>query len=410
MDFTILARLGLASGRAAEQDGEPRSEDGVLVYRIVLSADPAMPCPGCGKPGRAHGRYTKEVRLTVNRLCPEAAEVSVPRFICSDPSCAKHGKTFSPAISGIAKGASIPASLKMLAAKALASSADSIKSVAESHGMSPRTLTEAFDGIYKNVARGALGEVLCIDEFRFAAHGESKFPAILVDGTTGFLIDIVKSRQKPALAAYFSSIPEEERKKVKYFSSDMYDGFRYVKSGFFRQATHVVDLFHVVGLLKNAMSAERARAFQKPDGSSPTGYQEDYAFLKKHWKLTVRRERKPVDPRSGETEKSMADKTAKVKRVLAAKDGLMDIYDALQALYRLADGKATRTPAEELSWIRFKLESSGLKEAVKAAESIGKWWREILAAFEMEEGMKRVTNAVAEGMNNRIGTLSKPKE
>ena len=73
----------------------------------------------------------------------------------------------------------------------------------------------------------------------------------------------------------------------------------------------------------------------------------------------------------------------------------------------MVDGESKKSPAEELSWIRAKLCSSGLPEAVKAADTFAKWEREILAAFESGEPGARVTNAAAEGMNNRIATLSK---
>ena len=99
--------------------------------------------------------------------------------------------------------------------------------------------------------------------------------------------------------------------------------------------------------------------------------------------------------------------TERVKGILAKKLGLLEIYDAIQALYKLVDGIATRTPAEELSWIRNKLASSGLPEAKKAADTLAKWEKEIIAAFESGAGETRITNAASEWMNNRISTLSK---
>lgn len=406
MHFSILARMGLAPGRDVAEE-EVEYEDGAAVYRVALSDEPAMACPSCGRPGLIHGHYVREVRLTVNAALPEVALVRVPRFVCRNPLCERSGSTFSPRIAGMAEGASIPASLKMLAVGEAASSTADLKSIAERHGMSPRTLTAAFDELHRAVPRGRLGEVLCVDEFRFSSHGRSRFPVILVDGVTGFLIDVAESRQKAAMASYFSSIPEEERAAVRYLASDMYEGFRYVRAAFFRGATHVADLFHVVALLKVALGKERARAFRKPDASSPESYSRDYSFLKSHWKLTVRREGKPAGPWPGEDAASLARKVSRAKAILASRPGLIEMYDALQALYGLVDGAVPRGPGEQLAWIEGKLISSGLPEAERAAGTLRRWEREILAAFESEREWMRVTNAASEGMNNRIATLSK---
>ena len=82
----------------------------------------------------------------------------VPRFICLNKDCEGLRRTFSPRLSGIAEGARIPAAAKLAAVSAMATTAADAKSI--------------------------------------AAHGESKFPVILVDGTTNFLIDVARSRQR----------------------------------------------------------------------------------------------------------------------------------------------------------------------------------------------------------------------
>ena len=51
--------------------------------------------------------------------------------------------------------------------------------------------------------------------------------------------------------------------------------------------------------------------------------------------------------------------------------------------------------------------SSGLPEAKKAADTLAKREKEIIAAFESGAGETKITNTASEGMNNRISTLSK---
>lgn len=209
MHFNILGRFGINAGRAVEEDGVV-FEDGTAVHRLSLSDDPPLACPSCGKPGAVHGHYSKEIRMTLNSSCREVADVRVPRFACRNPDRDAFGKAFSPRLSGIARGAQTPASVKSAAASAMASTASDVSSIAREHGMSPRSLTEAFDAIYPSVQRGKLGEILCVDEFRFASHGESKFPVVLVDGTTGFLIDVNVNRNFTNLGArIFTNMPPD---------------------------------------------------------------------------------------------------------------------------------------------------------------------------------------------------------
>lgn len=70
---------------------------------------------------------------------------------------------------------------------------------------------------------------------------------------------------------------------MQFFVSDMYDGFRAIKNGFFRKAVRVV------GALALAMAKERAKGYKKPDDSSTAECVTDYLFLKSHWRLTARR-------------------------------------------------------------------------------------------------------------------------
>lgn len=95
-----------------------------------------------------------------------------------------------------------------------------------------------------------------------------------------------------------------------------------------------------------------------------------------------------------------------LRAILAKRPGLFDLYDATRAMVRATvGGKAKRPAAEEIAWIRAKLRSSGLREALKAADSLEKWEAEIVAAYEGPG--RAVSNASAEGTNNRIATMVK---
>lgn len=109
---------------------------------------------------------------------------------------------------------------------------------------------------------------------------EGKYPAILYNFDTREIVDICPSRQKAWLERYFSSIREGERKNVRYFVSDMYDEYHRIARKFFPWAMHVVDLFHVVEQLTEAVRKLRANLMN----SLPRdGF--EYAFMKSKWRL-----------------------------------------------------------------------------------------------------------------------------
>ena len=69
----------------------------------------------------------------------------------------------------------------------------------------------------------------------------------------------------------------------------MYDGYKSVRSRYFHKAVHVVDLFHAVSQLTNAVNRIRVVSMNHLQKGS-----KEYNFMKSHWKVFLcRRERIP---------------------------------------------------------------------------------------------------------------------
>lgn len=64
--------------------------------------------------------------------------------------------------------------------------------------------------------------VLSIDEVYVPTDDRNKYLCILFDFETKMIIDVLPSRHKNVLSAYFHSVPLDERKNVEYMSSDMW--------------------------------------------------------------------------------------------------------------------------------------------------------------------------------------------
>jgi transposase len=260
------------------------------------------------------------------------------------------------------------------------------------------------DALFKDVPRHALTPFLCIDEFGYARSGPGRYPFILVDGSTSRLLDVVESRQWAYMSPYFRSIPPKERASVRYFSSDMYDPYKSIRNEYFPGAEHAVCMFRIVKQATFALNVARARSAGKDPFDSA-----ECRFAKSHWQILLLR--------AGDIPAKVFTPAAKgmepigfraaVDAVMAKYPQLLPIRDALQALYSLVDGKATRPYEDEMGWIIRKLLDSGVPQAIDAAGTYRRWERQIRRTFELREKGIMISNSHAEGMNSNISSYIK---
>lgn len=83
--------------------------------------------------------------------------------------------------------------------------------------------------IIKNLVDNGVSPMVMVG-LAIALEGDNDSPycCILYDHNKREIVDIIKSRQLPYLNEYFNAIPGSERNNVKYFVSDMYDGYKNV--------------------------------------------------------------------------------------------------------------------------------------------------------------------------------------
>lgn len=397
---TIFLRMGLNPADFESPIVESEETEEGFVHRATLAlTDPK--CPFCGERNVVRiGYYARHLKATTNRNFREVLEVRVPRIRCG--GC---GRTSSPPIHGVGRGNAVPANVVKLIAVDLRREMSAAQ-IARDYDVSNSFVLGVLDSVYGTVDRKRFGEEICVDEFRFHNGKEGKYPLIVVDGTTGRLLDVVRSRRADTMFAYFRDIPIRERNAVRWFNSDMYDPYRDVRRIYFKNAVHVIDPFHIVKQFTAAINVERARAYRNADRDSFL-----YRFQKAHWKLILCRKSEIPDRvyrgRADDGEEIRIPLRDAVDAFLGANPGLLEIWDALQAVFSLVDGTNARTVAEELSWIGSKLRRSGTVEGPKVAATLQKWGPEIRRTFELRELGEYHSNSPAEGMNNRIATLIK---
>jgi len=94
------------------------------------------------------------------------------------------------------------------------------------------------------------------------------YALIIQDFITGNPIDLLQSRRNNITEPYFVAIPMEERKKVKYLISDMYNPYIRFVDKYFPNAISVIDSFHVIQWIVNELDKylrELLRKYKKRD-------------------------------------------------------------------------------------------------------------------------------------------------
>ena len=279
----------------------------------------------------------------------------------------------------------------------------SMQYIAKETGVTRQTVINILDEM-PDAQRLKLPDVLCIDEFHFsnANSKAGKFPSVLSNPFKSEIIDLIESRRKPYLQRYFNEIPLEERKKVKYFISDMNETYRYVHNTYFKNSIYIVDHFHIVKLFTEAIQAVRVRIMKSNDKDTPA-----YKFLKKNWKLFLMN-RYDLEKLTYTNEKtgivySYADK---VNMVLKTYPELHEIYYAkdlfCNKMLKLHEYTETKTSIE---FFINNFSLSTLKELNNIANTFTNWKEEIINAYSKNSFGVVLTNAIAESNNNYIQKL-----
>lgn len=159
---------------------------------------------------------------------------------------------------------------------------ETFKSVGERYHISTNTVINIFDR-YISTPRLPMPSVLSIDEVYVPTDDRNKYLCILFDFETKMIIDVLPSRHKNVLSAYFHSVPLDERKNVEYMSSDMWVSYHDISKIFLPDTIRTIDRFHLLmefskkfnsircetmkkyALTKNAYQKEKTKRKLKPD-------------------------------------------------------------------------------------------------------------------------------------------------
>ena len=120
------------------------------------------------------------------------------------------------------------------------------------------------------------------DEFKATKDTKGKMAFMIVDNKKGTIFDINNSRCSRDLEEYFRRYPWYERNKVKLISIDFYSGYIFLAKKLFKNADIVIDKFHIVAQVYQALNQARVNLCRKTNPN--------YIKLKNYWKLILKNE------------------------------------------------------------------------------------------------------------------------
>lgn len=173
------------------------------------------------------------------------------RFLCKDCNI-----TFNETSSLVEKGSTISNQSKL----DILNKARLKMSFTDVANQTDISVTTAIKEFKDHIAefRTELSEVVCIDEFR-ASTVAGEYALVIGDPISGKILDVLPSRKQDYIYYYFQSTTVEDRKKVRYIVTDLFESYRTICKNLFWNSIHIADRFHWIKLSTEAFNKTRIR-------------------------------------------------------------------------------------------------------------------------------------------------------
>ena len=224
-----------------------------------------------------------------------------------------------------------------------------------------------------------LPRIISFDEFK-ADTNEGKYAFVLNDPIHKRVLDILPSRKKEYLLKYFTYC--NNRHSVEFVISDMYEPYLLVTKIMFPKAKYVVDRFHYITYIMDALDKIRIK-LQKGYDIKSKEYKilknkKNVSLLRKYsndidrWVLVKRyKNGHMVDMLPSELLNKILSISPDLKKGYNLKEEFLDIIN--HATYETADEQL-------IVWIS-KCVASEIEEFIEAAGTISRWREYIVNSF-----------------------------
>lgn len=226
--------------------------------------------------------------------------------------------------------------------------------------------------------------MICLDEITLH-KGHGKYLLVISAPELGLVLDVLADRSKEKLLAWFEERGEAWCEGVEVACSDMWDAYQEAAAEKLPNARRVVDRFHVMKNLNDALTKARRTIQQDADETHK-------ALLKGcRWLLVKNREN------------LTAEEQEKLTAMFAASPELCACYTLKEDFRALFNQSLDESAAEKQlqDWVA-KVEASPFKALKKFVGTLRNWWQPILNYF-----VGRFNNGFAEGVNLKIKMLNR---
>ena len=275
-------------------------------------------------------------------------------------------------------------------------------SIAEKNHVSPSSVVNIFDQ-YVDMKSGHLPKVLSIDEFYLGKTWKNKFACIFIDWETSQIIDIYPSRKKYDLYSYMQYINKEEFKSVQFVSIDMNTTYRDFAYHHFKNCTVMVDSFHVVKNINEALRNLRIHIMYKFDRDSIEYY------LLKHWNYLLMMRNGDIDDNIPKYNKKIGyavNKPQILELILKIDPVLKKAYLWKEDYLNFNEDYTYENASQRYDELYNALVRMNINEFKDIVGFLKNWKKEILNSF-IYIGKRRISNGPVESINGRIKILLK---
>lgn len=227
-------------------------------------------------------------------------------------------------------------------------------------------------------------EYFGIDEFALKKGHNYAVALINPYSETNKIIDILDDRTMENLIKYFSGWPVNIREKVKFVTMDMWNGYNSSISKTFPNAKVIIDKFHVIKKIGDALKEVRKSVCKQLDKESKIKLFKDRYLLKKtNENVTDEEYLRLLDH---------FEKSSYLEIAYELKEEFRDIF--------MLDSKKDAIKAFK-SWCN-RVKENNIKEFKKVITTVNNWYNQIFNYFD-----KKLTNGPVEGINNKIKLIKR---
>jgi transposase len=226
--------------------------------------------------------------------------------------------------------------------------------------------------------------VLCLDEIT-THKGHGHFRLVISAPELGLVLDLLADRSKESLETWLQQRGPAWCTNVETCCADMWDAYHTVAKNLLPQAQRVVDRFHVMKNLTDAITKARRTIQRQADEATQ-------AVLKGgRWLLVKNRE------------DLTAEETAQLTQMLTVSPELKTCYELKETFRTWFAASANReSAASGLRDWQAKAKTTGLRALQAFVKTLDNWRESILNYF-----IGRHSNGFAEGVNLKIKMLNR---